>query len=62
MSTQSVAVQFKNIAQMEETFKRMNITDYIISDEDDTMAEAEVTTEQFDELCKMEEVVYASEL
>ena len=62
MSTKSVAIQFRNIAQMEEIFKRMNITEYIISDEDDTMAEAEVTEVQFDELCKMEEVVYASEL
>ncbi|HEY4714650.1 MAG TPA: hypothetical protein VIH30_10480 [Aquirhabdus sp.] len=62
MSKKSVAVQFQSIAQMEEIFKRMSISEYIISDEDDTMAEAEVTEAQFDELCKMEEVVYASEL
>jgi hypothetical protein len=62
MNMKSIAVQFLNVAQMWKIFGSMGITEYIISDEDDTIAEAEVTETQFDELCKMEEVIYISEL
>ena len=62
MNTKSVAVEFNTSEKMYETFKNMNITDFIVSDENDNLAEVEVTAEQFDTLCKMDEVVYASEL
>jgi hypothetical protein len=56
------AVQFINSGALDRIFSQMKINNYTISDEDNTMAEVELTSDQEKTLTNHKDVIYFSEL